>query len=565
MAPCGARAATLLLDLLALLAWAPARPAGEADGGAHLGNRKPCSGPGRPSKRLRKGETRGSCRHRQPFEDDEQDAPEDEPMDAPDGAEDALANTTLAAWARWLWGAAGGGMGEDGEPAGASAEDTATASWAKRFLVLHAMEAEQRAMANERSEERKSYINAKIATDRRGIRQYNVPYALPLWPSSTAQVAFLFLTMDELDFEKVWDRFFSEAPAGRFSIYFHRASLWRENGDQMVNRSAQRGARPLPLGRWGAVEVPPVKTGWCALMGAEVALLAAATRDARNQQFVFLSHNTVPLKGFDYVYRHLAVNSPSTSKFCLAEPAYYKLAYTETIRNELRRTCVFRDFYRVYNPRTLKHHQWIVLARNHAEAVVRRAEEALNIWRESWEAAAPDLINNAEGCSDEAVPIAALLHDLKERGRSTGNTWGDLTRLGVEQQCLTYVLWRHCFGDTELEQSAPIAKELGIVRRHGELRMLTDLGFDFFQSELKRKLNGYPSVFKRMPMEYLSKLVNQGFMFARKFVRDIEVLVDGRTVPLDIALSALWQSVDEKAASERIWSRLSTEGVPTPI
>jgi len=408
-------------------------------------------------------------------------------------------------------------------------------------------------------------MDAKLAIDLKGIRQIAAPSSAQPWPGSTPQVAFLFLAMESLDFEGVWDRFFAEATAGRFSIYIHRARLFREGSDLVANRSAYRPRRPLPLDRWGAIDVPPVETGWCALMGVQVALLAAALQDARNQQLVFVSHNTVPLKSFDYVYRQLAVNSPSTSKFCLAEPAYYKLATTETIRNELRRACVFRDFYRSYNPRTLKHHQWVVLARSHGEAVVRNAEKALRTWRETWEVAAPDLIAYGEGCSDEAVPITALLLDIQDRGRSTGNTWADLTRLGVEQHCLTYVLWRHCLSDTELDNSAPISRELGIVRRHGEFRMLTDQSFDFFRSALKRELNGYPSVFKRLPLEYLSKLVGQGFMFARKFVPDIEVEVDGRPASLETVLPSLWEGVDETTASQQTWTRLSTEGAPRPL
>ena len=68
-----------------------------------------------------------------------------------------------------------------------------------------------------------------------------------------------------------------------------------------------------------------------------------------------------PLKccrtGFNYVYKQLVLDSSFTSKFCFAEPAFHKLATYETIRNELRRTCVFRDFWRSFSPRTLKHHQ----------------------------------------------------------------------------------------------------------------------------------------------------------------------------------------------------------------
>jgi len=206
-----------------------------------------------------------------------------------------------------------------------------------------------------------------------------------------------------------------------------------------------------------------------------------------------------------------------------------------------------------------------VLAREHAETVVRRAEEALSIWRESWQGAAPDLTAVAEGCSDEAVPGTALLHDLRAQGRSTGNTWADFARLGVEQQCLTYVLWRHCFADTELEHSVPITKELGIVRKHGQFRMLTDKDFDFFKSALKRELNGYPATFETVRMEYLRKLVSQGFMFARKFVRGIKVEVGKRLVPLENVLPDLWEEVVEEEASQRVWSRLSTEGVPRPL
>mmetsp|Transcript_125266 Transcript_125266/g.365875 ORF Transcript_125266/g.365875 Transcript_125266/m.365875 type:complete len:540 (-) Transcript_125266:55-1674(-) len=536
-----------VIDLCVLFGWIFAwQVAGEADG-VQPSKHKPCSGPGRPSQNLRRADARAGYWQKLLVKDSEQDRADDASAAASDDARDVLANVTER----------NAGADED--------EDSAIHRTARRFLVRLALEEKSKALAGEPSEERLDYMNAKLAIDLQGVKQFAVPPTLLPRRSSSSQVAFLFLTMNELDFEEVWDRFFSAARAGRYSIYVHRAAMWRE-GDQQSNRGAYRSITwPPPLGRWGAIDVPPVETGWCALMGAQIALLAAALQDTRNQQFVFLSHNTVPLKSFAYVYRQLVVNSPLTSKFCFAEPAYYKLATTETIRNELRRTCVFRDFYRSYNPRTLKHHQWIVLARDHAESLVRNAEKGLQIWRESWEAVAPDLTAFGEGCSDEAVPVTALLADIKERGRSTGNTWADLTRLGVEQQCLTYVLWRHCFGDTELNQSAPISKELDIVRKHGEFRMLTDQGFDFFKSTLKHELNGYPTVFKRLSMEYLSKLVNQGFMFARKFTPDMEVLLDSRSVPLAIALSILWEELDEEAASQRVWARLSTEGVPRPL
>ena len=38
--------------------------------------------------------------------------------------------------------------------------------------------------------------------------------------------------------------------------------------------------------------------------------------------------------------------------------------------------------------------------------------------------------------------------------------------MGVEQQCLTFVLWRHCLTETRLEYSENIAKDgaIGLVK-----------------------------------------------------------------------------------------------------
>jgi len=473
-----------------------------------------------------------------------------------EGPQEAWVNSSWSELARLIGG--GDERSGDAEAAVADAEDgdeqdgSLTGVWnlsladqlARRFFLLKSQEGTEADGA-----ERKRYMDKKISIDLGVVRQFAVPLALPSWPGAVPQVAFLFMAMDSLDFEDVWDRFFAGSASSSYSIYVHRALA---------------PAGPLPLARWGAAEVAQVETSWCALVGVEVALLSAALQDARNQQFIFLSHNTVPLKGLDYIYRQLVWNSPGTSKFCFAGPAWHKLATTETIRNELRRQCVFRDFYRALNPRTLKHHQWVVLARDHAATVVKRAAEALRLWRESWEVAAPDITTMGEGCSDESVPATALLHDIQDRGRSTGNTWADLTRIGVEQQCLTYVLWRHCFSETELDHRDPILKDFDIVRKHGKISMLTDRDFDFFKSALKRELNGYPTVFENLTFEYLWKLSGQGFMFARKFVKGIHVEADGHLVPLETALPKLWERVD-KDASRRVWTRLSSEGVPRPI
>ena len=48
-----------------------------------------------------------------------------------------------------------------------------------------------------------------------------------------------------------------------------------------------------------------------------------------------------------------------------------------------------------------------------------------------------------EGCSDESVPVTALLHDLADRGRSTGT--GLLRMLFCEDVCSTDIDGRDAF------------------------------------------------------------------------------------------------------------------------
>ena len=67
----------------------------------------------------------------------------------------------------------------------------------------------------------------------------------------------------------------------------------------------------------------------CALFGVEVASLFHAMQDPANLQFVFVSDSSVPLKPFAYVHKELALNSPETSKICLASGAYFNKAKTE--------------------------------------------------------------------------------------------------------------------------------------------------------------------------------------------------------------------------------------------
>jgi len=405
--------------------------------------------------------------------------------------------------------------------------------------------------------DRDSYVKSKLSLDREVAGQFQDLDEPRVWSiPEKPKVAFLFLVKTELDYLDLWDKFFSAAPESGFSIYVHRFGL---------PDASKAAATPMPLAKFGARAVPWVKTGWCALFGVEVAALHAALKDKDNTQFVFVSESTVPLKRFDYVYNQLVKKSPMTSKFCLASKAEQPLAEMEVLEQEAKRACIFKDFLRDINPRTLKHHQWAVLSRAHAAIVVRQALPAIEAFEGSWKQAAPDLKQAAEGCSDEAVPLTALLLDLETQGASTGNVWADFARLGVEQNCLTYVRWRNCFTGTELDLSSPIHDFMTIARNLGSL--FSQFAGDFMQSNLKTEMNGFPHAFDHVAEAYLRSMVEQSFMFARKFHRNLNVtMTDGSpSQPLSELLPKLWDEVNEQSSQAKTWRLLESAGRPDPL
>lgn len=167
-----------------------------------------------------------------------------------------------------------------------------------------------------------------------------------------------------------------------------------------------------------------------------------------------------------------------------AERAFHKLATYETIRNELRRSCVFRDFLQTYSPRTLKHHQ--LLGRNRVWITASGGWCSRGSTRPQWCAGRMKLWTCGTGHGSKQRPTCCTWRRVaatnrcpsmpcsmtwtgrrrrpgpwseRRQGASTGNTWADLTRMGVEQQCLTFVMWRHCLTETRLEYSENIAKD----------------------------------------------------------------------------------------------------------
>jgi len=105
--------------------------------------------------------------------------------------------------------------------------------------------------------------------------------------------------------------------------------------------------------------IPTVKTEYCSdLVTGMNALLVAGLKvrgEHPNDKFVFVSDTTIPVKPFSLIFGRLA--STQTSDVCIP-PRHTWNSYQPPMKRE-----VFLN---------VKHHQWIVLSRRHAELAVRR-------------------------------------------------------------------------------------------------------------------------------------------------------------------------------------------------
>ncbi|KAK9269585.1 hypothetical protein L1049_001361 [Liquidambar formosana] len=112
----------------------------------------------------------------------------------------------------------------------------------------------------------------------------------PPVPSKNSKIAFMFLSLGSLPFEKLWDKFF-QGHEGRFSVYVHASR------DKPVHVSPYFVNRDIRSDKvvWGQIS----------MVDAERRLLANALKDTDNQHFVLLSDSCVPLHNFDYVYNYL--------------------------------------------------------------------------------------------------------------------------------------------------------------------------------------------------------------------------------------------------------------------
>lgn len=273
------------------------------------------------------------------------------------------------------------------------------------------------------------------------------------------RVAFLFLIEDSILHEDVWRAFFQSAPRGSYSVYVHPSERRSPTvGGFFASRVLSRH------------QILPTSWGW--LVGGMNALLKAALADPYNEAFVFLSASTLPVKPFRDVHHALLKNS--SSQFCVS-PA------DQWLRNQ--------------HGRAVKHHQWVVLTRPHAERIASPAD--------GYRFPMGDY--GAKCCEDEFAYLAAVLGTVrssKDSSRAVAipdiNSGHpiDLDHPTEQGSCSTYVWWPDYAKESPFRDVSPD----GCALR-----------------------SSYPAVFTEVPKAFLLRLRASPFLFARKFAANCTV------------------------------------------
>eukprot|EP00927_Polykrikos_kofoidii_P068383 TRINITY_DN63762_c0_g1_i1.p1 TRINITY_DN63762_c0_g1~~TRINITY_DN63762_c0_g1_i1.p1 ORF type:complete len:490 (-),score=33.70 TRINITY_DN63762_c0_g1_i1:29-1447(-) len=166
-------------------------------------------------------------------------------------------------------------------------------------------------------------------------------------PGSPAVVHFLFLVNQSIHHVDVWKAFFLGAKPGSYRVWVHCLDSSACRRDAMFKQ--------LP---W-VQQVPTVPTSYCTdLVSATVQLLksALASRAAQPgamEKFALLSESSLPVKPFSTI--HETLTASNDSDICIAPTSEWRGAHVEGVKHYL-----------------VKHSQWFVLNREHAELLVTR-------------------------------------------------------------------------------------------------------------------------------------------------------------------------------------------------
>jgi len=299
------------------------------------------------------------------------------------------------------------------------------------------------------------------------------------------QLFFLFLVYVKINNEEVWNRFFSAAVHG---IDFRA----------LVHCKSEASCRENILAQHHYEIIPSVETGYCsnlvngmnALLRAAIDKSAVVGTGSAFDKFVFISDSTLPVKNFHFVQQHLL--NDANSNFCVF-PRNEWAEITETFPGKAPVTQA-----------AIKHHQWVILSRKHAEMAVQRADWNANFMgRFQLNQGFRNL-----GCLDEFWYFATLFKTFDLSGNpesfhllNFGGGEISTTSYEIQGQCDTFVNWHPQASGTN-NNITRLAQSLS-----------ADPGTELTPLQTWQ---GRPASIRRFSQAALMTLRNSPFLFVRK-------------------------------------------------
>ena len=157
------------------------------------------------------------------------------------------------------------------------------------------------------------------------------------------QIAFLFLTIENPNFTKLWDSYFRNQ-SSKYNLYFH------PKYPEKVTWKKSKIIKNLK------------ETGWGFIVEAYFELLKAAFENKNNIKFVTISESDVPIKDFDTFYNDCINDERSWIKFLKIK----KYNWEERIKKQPKNG---------KPPFFIKHYARFCLNRKHVEELLSKYEE----------------------------------------------------------------------------------------------------------------------------------------------------------------------------------------------
>ena len=158
------------------------------------------------------------------------------------------------------------------------------------------------------------------------------------------KIAFLFLTMGDINQPKVWTDYFRNQ--NKYTVYLNPKYPELVKTEWLKDRIIPKRVE---------------NTGWGFITEAYHNLLEEAMKDKDNVKFVFISESCIPLKSFDALYTKMMTDDLRTSYVKFMKPSHY----------DKQERIATQAGYQKYEP-FIKHYARMCLSRYHGEKLLKK-------------------------------------------------------------------------------------------------------------------------------------------------------------------------------------------------